>query len=413
MLVIFRANLLHKISVFGTVAVLLAASTLFPSTSANAATDDGSEGEQSSQQSSGSRYAPTRARQPGNGLSTSSDFFPIAVWLQTPESSAKKYKDIGVNTFIGLPKATTSAALSALSGNGMGLLAVQNATGIRASNTTMKAWTQMDEPDGAKIDKNGKQIGCNATPSSIVKSYNSMKSADSLRRPVYLNFTAGVASLGHDSCKTPAMYKQYMKGADIVSFDVYSVNSGLPLTTVAKGVDNLRSWTGDKKPVYVWLETTAYNGGTAPTPKQTKAQVWMAITHGASGIGYFCHIFKPKQIEAGLLSLPTMSRAVAAINAQITSLAPVLNSATVASGASVKTSGKIDLMTKSYDGATYVFAVGMSGANTTATIRPAHHANGTVSVVGENRKLNLTNGAFTDKFAGYDVHIYKIASRED
>jgi hypothetical protein len=268
----------------------------------------------------------------------------------------------------------------------------------------------MDEPDGAKINANGRHIGCTATPSSIINNYKTMKASDSLRRPVYVNFTSGVVDPGQDSCKTTAMYKQYIAGTDIMSFDVYPVNGGQPLTSVARGVDNLRSWTGGKKPVYVWLETTAFNGGTAPTPKQTKAQAWMAITHGAAGIGYFCRIFKPHQIDAGLLSLPTMSKAVSVINAQITRLTPVLNSATIASGASVNApAGQIDLMTKSYNGTTYIFAVGMSSASTTAQIYPAGPTDGTITVVGENRKLTLANGSFTDRFAGHDVHIYRVA----
>lgn len=352
---------------------------------------------------------PTYARAiPRNGISTDPRFFPIAVWFQSPEETAESYRNIGVNTFI-TPAGADVAAISAISSSGMTLMAGQNSASIRSSSATIGAWTQMDEPDGAKINAKGRHIGCNATPSSIINNYKTMKASDSLRRPVYVNFTSGVVNPGQDSCKTTAMYKQYIAGADIVSFDVYPVNGGQPLTSVAQGVDNLRSWTGGKKPVYVWLETTAFNGGTAPTPKQTKAQAWMAITHGAAGIGYFCHIFKPQQIDAGLLSLPTMSRAVSAINAQITRLAPVLNSPTIADGASVSTSaGQIDLMTKYYNGTAYIFAVGMSSANTIAQIYPAGLTDGTVTVVGESRRLALTNGTFTDKFAGHDVHIYRV-----
>lgn len=280
---------------------------------------------------------------------------------------------------------------------------------MSASSSIVRSWRQIDEPDGAKISK-GRQIGCNASPSDIQQKYKSMKAADPLHRPVYINFTGGVANPGQDSCKTASMYRQYIAGADIVSFDLYAVNSGLPLTHVARGMDNLRAWAGNK-PAYIWIETTAYNGGPAPTPKQTKAQVWMAIVHGANGIGYFCHIFKPSEIEAGLLSSPTMSRAVAAVNAQISSLAPVINSPTIPSGASVQSSGRVDVMTKSYGGATYVFAVGMSSSNTTTQISLPSQSAGTVTVLGENRALPLANGTFSDRFAGYDVHIYRITQQ--
>ena len=52
----------------------------------------------------------------------------------------------------------------------------------------------------------------------------------------------------------------------------------------------------------------------------------MALIHGARGIIYFAHQFKPKFIEAGLLADEEMARGVAALNRQIRELAPVLNS---------------------------------------------------------------------------------------
>jgi hypothetical protein len=45
--------------------------------------------------------ATTSEPNPGNGLSSNPDFFPIGVWLQTPTATAPRFAEIGVNTFIG------------------------------------------------------------------------------------------------------------------------------------------------------------------------------------------------------------------------------------------------------------------------------------------------------------------------
>jgi len=70
-------------------------------------------------------------------------------------------------------------------------------------------------------------------------------------------------------------------------------------------VDRLRSWTNYQKPVWVHIETTNISGGGAPTPQQTRAETWMALIHGATGIDYFCHSFYPSENDDALLDDPT------------------------------------------------------------------------------------------------------------
>jgi hypothetical protein len=162
-----------------------------------------------------------------------------------------------------------------------------------------------------------------------------MQAADATR-PVFLNLGQGVA---HDyigwgsACAAthPGDYPDYLKGADIASFDIYPVNDTDPsvtnkLSLVATGVSNLVTWTGGKKPVWNWIECTDINGtGTKPTPAQTKAEVWMSIIHGSMGIGYFVHSFGATEDDHALLDDPTMKAAVGAIDTRIAALAPVLN----------------------------------------------------------------------------------------
>jgi hypothetical protein len=105
--------------------------------------------------------------------------------------------------------------------------------------------------------------------------------------------------------------------------------------------------------------------------------------------------------------------ALPSINAQVTSLASVLNTQSVANGVTVASSTAgipVDAMLKRFGGATYVFAVEMRSGSTTAafTLRGGLPASGSAEVLGEGRTVPITNGVFRDNFSAYGVHLYKI-----
>jgi hypothetical protein len=140
----------------------------------------------------------------------------------------------------------------------------------------------------------------------------------------------------------------------------------------------------------------------------------MLIVHGGMGVIYFCHILSPPVDAAGMLHDPVMAGAVAALDHQISSLAPVLNTPSVANGVRVFSSnGKtpVDMMLKRGQGSTYLFTVAARpGGPTTATFTlrdfPPHAR---AVVLDENRQIEITNGTFRDDFAkDYEVHIYRI-----
>ena len=100
-----------------------------------------------------------------------------------------------------------------------------------------------------------------------------------------------------------------------------------------------------------------------------------------------------------------MRAAVTSIDAQIRTLAPVLN-APFADGYVSPSAGVRAMAKRGPDGAWYVFAASTAGA-TTANFTVA--AGSTVEVMFEGRSLPVTSGQFSDTFAdGNTVHIYRI-----
>ena len=369
--------------------------------------------------------AATRAAEPRlkpDGFPAEDTFFPLAVWVQRPVDAAR-YREIGVNTYVSLWRGPTAEQLDALDRAGMHAITHQNDRGReQRGRGTIIGWMHGDEPDNAQSLGAGKGWGPPVAPEKIVESYKRMKAEDP-GRPVLLNLGQGAAWdnwIGRGVRRNhPEDYPKYLEGCDIASFDIYPATHDHPdvagkLEFVGRGVSRLVEWTGGKKPVWCCIGTThIHNRKVRPTPKQVTAEVWIAITHGATGIIYFCHEFEPRQMEAGLLAYPDVAAAVKAVNARVTELAPVLNSQTVKDDVKVTSSNAdvpIKTLVKRHGGATYVFAVSLRSEQTTGSFEATGwDADGRVEVIGEGRTLDAVRGKFADRFEGYGVHLYRVA----
>ena len=96
---------------------------------------------------------------------------------------------------------------------------------------------------------------------------------------------------------------------------------------------------------------------------------------------------------------------VTSVDAQIKSLASVLNAPFVNGGRTV--TGPVEHMVKWAGQNLYVFAAGRSSG--TMVFRRPGIGNATATVVGENRSVPIVSGSFSDAFAdGNAVHIYRI-----
>jgi hypothetical protein len=352
-------------------------------------------------------------------------YFPIAVWDQDPTKNAIGYTSIGINIFVGLWNALDATLWSAIKGAGLKLICAQNSYALSlGADPSLVGYNMEDEPDNAQANGSGGYNPCIA-PSYIINEYQTLKQNDPSRL-VYLSLGQGVAYnnyIGRGTCRNNLdTYKVstngYLVGCDMCSFDIYPVNNTDGITNgkleyVAMGVQNLIAWSGNK-PAWCWIESTRIEDTSPrrPTTSEVKSEVWMALIHGAKGFGYFCHSFVTGATdEAAMLHDAEMSNAIKAINAQVTYLAVVLNSATTIGYATVSSdngSVPVDIMAKNYGGANYIFAIAMSNgqANASFTVTSGTSA----EVMGEGRAIPITNGKFSDLFLPYAVHLYKITN---
>jgi len=367
---------------------------------------------------------------------TRTDVFPIAVWLQRPDN-AGRYKDLGVNLYVGLWRGPNEEQLAELRRQGMHLICGQNEYALtQLDNPMIVAWMHGDEPDNAQPIRGGGGYGPPIDPARIVEQYRRIKDRDP-SRPVLLNLGQGVAWDGWHGrgvrTNHPEDYPEYIEGCDIASFDIYPAVHDRPavagkLWYVARGVDRLKRWAGDRRSVWNCIECTHIgNAKVKPTPAQVKAEVWMSIIHGSQGLIYFCHQFEPTPIEAGLLADAEMSAAVKRINEEIHRLAPAIRSPSVPQGltvacnpvavspelAAAMDTGPVAAVAKRQGNDSYVFAVRMEDAPVRATFQLRDKFDGEVEVVGEDRKLPLEKGKFEDEFAGYAVHLYRVEGGVD
>jgi hypothetical protein len=299
-----------------------------------------------------------------NGPSSEKDFFPIAVWLQSPRN-ADRYSDLGINTYVGLWRGPTDEQLLQLKKAGMKVICSQNDLALKsANNDVIIGWMHGDEPDNAQ-PKSGGGYGPPIEPAKIEADYKELKRKDSTR-PIFLNLGQGVAFdkyIGRGvRTNHPEDYADYLKGSDIASFDIYPAvhehaDVAGKLEFVPRGVRRLREWSDESKIIWNCIECSRIsNPEKKPTPAQLRSEVWMSLIAGSRGIIYFVHQFKPTFQEASLFNDPELLAEVTRVNRAIAKLAPVLNSASLPGvEVSSKDQSAIKYMLKKYQGACYVF----------------------------------------------------------
>jgi hypothetical protein len=360
------------------------------------------------------------------------DRFPIGVWLQQPKH-AQRYRALGVNVYVGLWQGPTSGQLATLKQAGMPVVCQQNEVALSdPDRDIILGWLQQDEPDNAQplLGKVGlAQFGWGSPvpPAEMVERYRRMKAKDATR-PVFLNLGKGVAwdawkgrgnRTGH-----PEDYRDYVRAADIVSFDIYpavDLDTSLAgrLEVVAKGVRRLVTWAGPEKRVWnVIGSSRVKNPAARVDPDQIRAQVWMSIISGSRGIIYFVHQFKPRFVEATWLAEPGLAAAMREINAQVQGLAAVINRPAsddisewrlVGDAKPGPIEDKLAITSRRHGCWTYVFAASLVNRPVRLAMRLDKVRQGAaLEVMHERRTIRLGQDGYIDDFLPYGVHLYRV-----
>lgn len=367
--------------------------------------------------------APEPAPSWTRGLPQDPGFFPVGVWLQDP-ALAPKYRDLGVNLYVGLGGRPDAGDLAPLREAGMRAILRAGEEALRfRDDPAVAGWMPEDEPDSAQLLGPCRGYGPPRDPGESRREYERIR-RDDPTRPVLLNLGPGAA---WDDCPArgsrrgkPEDYPAYARGGDLLSFNFYPANREEPevagrLEFMARGVDRLREASGGRKPVWVFVETTPIRDeARRPSPAAVRAEVWMSLIHGAKGVVYFAHRFRPRFTESGLLADAEMSAAVAAINRQIRELAPVLNGPPLRGGVTVESPVPVDAVAKRHGGSTYLFAAAMRNAPSRASFRVRGlRGRAPVEVLGEGRSIGSVDGAFSDDIEGYGVRLFRIAAEAE
>jgi len=210
---------------------------------------------------------------------------------------------------------------------------------------------------------------------------------------------------------------QNRNAADIHCTDPYPIGTG-PVTAVAVHGDRLRKITG-RNPgqlFFLWLQMygARREKRVCPTPRQLRCMVFLALNHGAKGIGYHC--YNPKEIR-GRLGVWGVTeeiwQAVKIFNRQITDLSlPYL------AGEPVNVASddpRLDVAARRHAGSLYVVAV-----NTEPVPVPVAAVDlgpgawpKQAPVLYEERTVTIRDHRIEDGFNGHDVRVYKIPLEGD
>lgn len=280
-------------------------------------------------------------------------------------------------------------------------------------------------------------------PATLKTAYQAMRTRDP-NHPVWLNLTSGFFSARRQL--DLKWYRAFGEAADCLSFDHYPVTG----YNQPAGVPELAAATREFVQLYPgkanWVIVEASDQDLdwtpkqtrGPTPREMRAEVWMAVTAGAKGIGYFTIAFQPfrwNNLSKGIVE--ELQRT----NGQLKELAPAILSYD-AGPKVVASTDQVQFLVRRHAQAVYLFAVSLEllkaevapdPATAPATVAdkgddllggdaepvvedgrevefsfPPEFAGATVEVIGESRKLVLTGGKLKDPFAGLAVHLYRI-----
>ena len=389
-------------------------------------------------------------------------YFPIMAWLRKTEqqSDIDAYVDFGLNGLVGVEN-PEGAQETLLRQAGLHvIIQADERTRFDDLGTETKGWILGDEQD--------MQLGPTACPSAVNAVKAGLPDDGRLR---FNGYGKGVLEWETDDEAKCWLQQQDVSAADLYWFTDPGKSAQRFGYLYGDNVSRLRYLRalGGGSPEPIWMDVelgwpfteSANQGGRRILPAEARSAVWHSIIAGARGIIYFDHNFGPGTPGSTILDdgYPDTRAMMKSVNAQITALAPVLNSPTVVSGwsqgagtttmvkwavggkankkhckskrgktqrkkckekaksnaaASKKSKkrcgsrGKKKCRRGTPNGGLYVFA-GSAGSPVEGRFSLPCVGDTEAAVLGENRSVAVQHGSFSDHFADANaIHIYRL-----
>jgi len=335
-------------------------------------------------------------------------FFPVGIY-HAPTSAYPELKEWGFNSvhLPGLASSQTEADLDAADSHGLKVLfetsdTLRDNTNLDEIRTRVMqfrehpavlVWYPIDEPAYS---------GC--ALENVTAVCNLIRELDNLH-PIFILEPV------------PWVMEDYGRLSDILGSHSYPIPSD-SIKKVAEAVETAKLAVQNAKPVWIGIQSHnlehygLVDNGRYPTPEEEKAMVYLALVHGAKGILYYSY--------GDMRAWPNWAEesnelwnSIKTINSEINELSPILLSGDVEQDVNVSPALQngegIHALLKKYEDEWYLLTVNSENRDIEATFTvPTNWPQKLISVYKEDRTIQIANNQFTDTFAGYEVHVYKI-----
>ena len=226
----------------------------------------------------------------------------------------------------------------------------------------------------------------------------------------------------------PRWLQHYGCAADIVSLDIYPIPKvfgygNLPnkeINSVGQYTDLLHKSLTDGQSAWMVLQAYRFNDDEFshlpqenlrrfPTHHEIRFMTYQAITHGTKGIMYFLYLRRPTRPPAHTYVntpfTPEFWNTMESIGRELKTLYPVL--ITENYHRLEVNSDHVSYLLKHVGDLTWLIAVNEQNEPSEVTFRLAQSIT-KLDIMFEDRSVIFDSNSFTDKFAGYDVHIYHL-----
>lgn len=341
-------------------------------------------------------------------------FFPIYVWSPPPTMDWLTYfNGLGINTAMNNGWQPEYNGMMLDNAQALGMYSILKFDAGQVNHPALLTWMADDEPDIYGVP-----------PEELEAQFDYIRSVDP-NHLIVTNLSCGFYYDENFDFIPAALngsrewYYQYAAVTDLLSFDFYPVTGwNRPDWVYIPGPATemlFNEYANSQKPVWAIVEASDADLSwtppetRGPTPEEMRFEVWHAVIHGATGIGYFTIAFNPfrwANIDQAIEAEMTRT------NGQLTALTEVILSMPPDLSLTVsEASGQTCNYMVRRSGNTYYLLVDNADmARQAATITATFDRQlGSVSVYDESRQIIPDGNSFTDSFAPLEVHIYEIA----